>query len=75
MSVSPQPQAVTRSQVYELELPMMGAPQEFFEAFYADNAEWAALQHRVRGDKSASLEIRAWQWLATGLGLLSRTYV
>jgi hypothetical protein len=39
--------------VWELELPMMRAPHDFFELFYADDAEWATLQHRERGDKSA----------------------
>lgn len=39
------------AQVYELELPMLGAPQEFFRIFYADHAEWTQLQHKERGDK------------------------
>ena len=38
-------------QVYELELPMLGAPQDFFTTFYADHAEWTRLQHEERGDK------------------------
>ena len=41
------------AQVYDLELPMMGVPRDFIDAFYSDDAAWAALQHRERGDKSA----------------------
>lgn len=41
------------SQVYELELPMLGAPRDFFHTFYADHAEWTQLQHKERGDKGA----------------------
>ena len=34
---------------------MLGAPQEFFRTFYADDAEWTQMQHKERGDKSARL--------------------
>jgi hypothetical protein len=46
-------QSAVCTQVYELELPILGAPQEFFRVFYADHAEWTQLQHRERGDKGA----------------------